>query len=96
MLRDFPHACDSLTLAALFELFQPIKPRAFSIASAAASGKLRILVAVIEYRTKLKEPRRGLCSNWLKRLQVGTKLRMWTRKGTFQLPKDVVSFIDLR
>ncbi|XP_058813460.1 NADPH-dependent diflavin oxidoreductase 1 [Topomyia yanbarensis] len=86
LLQDFPHACSALSLAALFELFQPIKPRAFSIASSAASGKLQILVAVIEYKTKLKQPRRGLCSNWLKRLQPGDSLRMWTRKGTFVLP----------
>lgn len=88
VLQDFPHASGALTLAALFELFQPIKPRAFSIASSAASGKLQILVAVIDYRTKLKEPRKGLCSNWLKRLQPGDSLRVWTRKGTFQLPAD--------
>lgn len=88
VLQDFPHATGALTMAALFELFQPIKPRAFSIASSAASGKLQILVAVIEYRTKLKEPRKGLCSNWLKRLQPGHTLRVWTRKGTFQLPTD--------
>ncbi|XP_062536018.1 NADPH-dependent diflavin oxidoreductase 1 [Armigeres subalbatus] len=88
VLQDFPHATEALTLASLFELFQPIKPRAFSIASSEASGKLQILVAVIEYHTKLKEPRKGLCSNWLKRLQPGEKLRVWTRKGTFQLPTD--------
>ncbi|XP_058465305.1 NADPH-dependent diflavin oxidoreductase 1 [Malaya genurostris] len=91
VLGDFPHACKALTLAALFELFQPIKPRAFSIASSAASGKLQILVAVIEYNTKLKQPRRGLCSNWLKRLQPGEALRMWTRGGTFILPADTIT-----
>ncbi|XP_065078561.1 NADPH-dependent diflavin oxidoreductase 1 [Ochlerotatus camptorhynchus] len=91
VLQDFPHAFGALTLAALFELFQPIKPRAFSIASSAASGKLQILVAVIEYRTKLVVPRRGLCSTWLKRLQPGDTLRVWTRKGTFQLPGDTTT-----
>ncbi|XP_055587326.1 NADPH-dependent diflavin oxidoreductase 1 [Uranotaenia lowii] len=88
VLKDFPHASKALTLPALFELFQPIKPRAFSIASSIGSGKLQILVAVIEYRTKLQEPRRGICSNWLKNLSVGCTIRMWTRGGTFQLPKD--------
>ncbi|XP_055617108.1 NADPH-dependent diflavin oxidoreductase 1 [Toxorhynchites rutilus septentrionalis] len=91
VLQDFRYACGALTLTALFELFQPIKPRAFSIASSAVTGKLQILVAVIEYRTKLKTPRRGLCSNWLKQLEPGTVLRMWTRKGTFQLPKDNIT-----
>ncbi|EGK96229.1 AGAP003889-PB [Anopheles gambiae str. PEST] len=88
VLLDFPHATKSLTLEALFELFQPIKPRAFSIASAMESGKLQILVAVIEYKTKLSVPRRGLCSHWLKDLQPGNMVNAWVRKSTFQLPAD--------
>ncbi|XP_053667571.1 NADPH-dependent diflavin oxidoreductase 1 [Anopheles marshallii] len=88
VLMDFPHATKCLTLEALFELFQPIKPRAFSIASAVESGKLQILVAIIEYRTKLSVPRRGLCSNWLKLLTPGRVVNAWVRKSTFQLPAD--------
>uniref|UniRef100_A0A182N6W8 NADPH-dependent diflavin oxidoreductase 1 n=1 Tax=Anopheles dirus TaxID=7168 RepID=A0A182N6W8_9DIPT len=88
VLQDFPHATKSLTPEALFELFQPMKPRAFSIASAVESGRLQILVAVIEYRTKLSVPRRGLCSHWLKRLQPGDVINAWVRKSTFQLPTD--------
>lgn len=94
VLLDFPHATKSLTLEALFELFQPIKPRAFSIASAVESGKLQILVAVIEYKTKLSVPRRGLCSHWLKDLQPGNMVNAWVRKSTFQLPADNVSSTD--
>ncbi|XP_052891599.1 NADPH-dependent diflavin oxidoreductase 1 [Anopheles moucheti] len=88
VLLDFPHATKCLTLEALFELFQPIKPRAFSIASAVESGKIQILVAIIEYRTKLSAPRRGLCSNWLKLLTPGCVVNAWVRKSTFQLPVD--------
>uniref|UniRef100_A0A182VQC2 NADPH-dependent diflavin oxidoreductase 1 n=1 Tax=Anopheles minimus TaxID=112268 RepID=A0A182VQC2_9DIPT len=88
VLQDFPHATKCLTLEALFELFQPMKPRAFSIASAVESGKLQILVAIIEYRTKLSIPRRGLCSNWLKQLTPGHVVNAWVRKSTFQLPTD--------
>lgn len=33
VLKDFPHACLNLKKEYLFELFQPIRPRAFSIAS---------------------------------------------------------------
>ena len=94
VLLDFPHATKSLTMEALFELFQPIKPRAFSIASAMESGKLQILVAVIEYKTKLSVPRRGLCSHWLKDLQPGNMVNAWVRKSTFQLPADNVSSTD--
>jgi sulfite reductase alpha subunit-like flavoprotein len=34
VLTDFPHATANLTLEYLFEIFSPIRPRAFSIASA--------------------------------------------------------------
>ncbi|XP_058055576.1 NADPH-dependent diflavin oxidoreductase 1 [Anopheles bellator] len=88
VLQDFPHATKCLSLEAMFELFQPIKPRAFSIASAAASNTIQILVAIIEYKTKLSVPRRGLCSHWLKQLKPGDVIGAWVRKSTFQLPAD--------
>uniref|UniRef100_A0A2M4CSH7 NADPH-dependent diflavin oxidoreductase 1 n=1 Tax=Anopheles darlingi TaxID=43151 RepID=A0A2M4CSH7_ANODA len=88
VLQDFPHATRALSLEAMFELFQPIKPRAFSIASAVASNTLQILVAVIEYKTKLSVPRRGLCSHWLRRLTPGDVIGAWVRKSTFELPAD--------
>ena len=28
-------------------------------------SRLQILVAVVQYQTRLREPRRGLCSSWL-------------------------------
>lgn len=34
-------------------------------------SRLQILVAVVQYQTRLKEPRRGLCSNWLASLDPG-------------------------
>lgn len=34
VLADFPHATANLSLEYLFEIFSPIRPRAFSIASA--------------------------------------------------------------
>jgi len=34
VLADFPHATAKLSLEYLFEIFSPIRPRAFSIASA--------------------------------------------------------------
>jgi sulfite reductase alpha subunit-like flavoprotein len=77
----------------LFEIFAPIKPRSFSIASSAKSKLLEVLVAVVEYKTIMKTPRKGLCSNWMKNLTVGDNILVWLRKGTFVLPKDQVSMI---
>lgn len=36
-----------------------------SLCPQAHPGRLQILVAVVQYQTRLKEPRRGLCSSWL-------------------------------
>lgn len=89
VLEDFPHATSKLTVDILFELFQPIKPRPFSIASSVLSNRLDLLVAVVEYQTRLKAPRKGLCSNWLKTLQKGDRVKVSIKKGTFTFPKDV-------
>lgn len=88
VLHDFPHATSALTIPVLFELFSIIQPRLFSIASSRKSNKLEILVAVVEYKLKLSEPRRGLCSNWLKDLQVGTTISVSFRKGTMKIPRQ--------
>lgn len=87
VLRDFPHATAALQLETLLELFSVIRPRSFSIASSIKSGRLELLVAVVEYKTILSEPRLGLCSNWLKGLEPGTVVYAWLKKGTMRLPE---------
>lgn len=88
LLYDFPHSTSQLTLPVLFELFQSIKARSFSIASCAESKRLDILVAVVEYKTMLTKKRKGLCSNWLKELKEGDSIRAVIKKGTFKFPED--------
>ena len=88
VLEDFRHATAKLTLQSLFEMFQPIKPRPFSIASSSLSGKLDILVAIVEYYTNMKAARKGLCSNWLKSLIAGDEVFLSIRKGTFTWSSD--------
>ncbi|KAJ9585199.1 hypothetical protein L9F63_003002, partial [Diploptera punctata] len=89
VLQDFPHATSNITLEYLFELLQPIRPRAFSIASSpqAHKGEIHILVAVVKYQTKLKVPRLGLCSNWLASLSPGIRIPISIRRGIFHFPK---------
>lgn len=87
-LIDFPHSTSQLTLPVLFELFQPIKPRSFSIASCHQSGTLDLLVAVVTYKTMISRPREGLCSNWLKNLSTGCRVRGVIKKGTFKFPQN--------
>lgn len=88
LLKDFPQATSQLQLETLMELFSVIRPRSFSIASSSKSGRLDLLVAVVEYKTILSEARLGLCSNWLKGLQPGSVVYAWLKKGTMRLPMD--------
>ncbi|KAM4850691.1 NADPH-dependent diflavin oxidoreductase 1 isoform X1 [Urocitellus parryii] len=67
VLCDFPHTAGAIPPDYLLDLIPQIRPRAFSIASSLLvhPRRLQILVAVVQYWTRLKEPRRGLCSSWL-------------------------------
>ncbi|XP_012283696.1 NADPH-dependent diflavin oxidoreductase 1 isoform X2 [Orussus abietinus] len=86
VLNDFPHTTSKLNVRLLFEIMSPIKPRAFSIASSmkATQSEVHVLVAVVKYKTKLLEPRLGLCSNWLASLTPGERVIFWIQKGTFK------------
>lgn len=88
VLSDFRHSTSQLNLPLLFEIFQSIKPRSFSIASCHQSGTLDLLVAVVTYKTMITRPREGLCSNWLRTLANGHKVRGVIKKGTFKFPDD--------
>ena len=88
VLRDFPHSTSKLNAQLLFEIFPLIKARSFSIASCWESNRLEILVGIVEYKTMLSKRRLGLCSNWLKAMSVGDRIRGVIKKGTFRLPKN--------
>ncbi|CAH2059075.1 unnamed protein product, partial [Iphiclides podalirius] len=91
VLHDFHKSASRLTIEVAFELFSTIKPRSFSVASGptrCGGSALQLLVAVVEYRTLLKEPRRGLASNWLASLAAGDTVYGWIKGGTFRFPDD--------
>lgn len=92
VLIDFPHTTPSIPADYLLELIPRIRPRAFSIASAmqAHPKKLQILMAVVQYKTKLHEVRRGLCSTWLAsiRPEDGQRVPLWVKKGSLKFPSD--------
>ncbi|KAG6455741.1 NADPH-dependent diflavin oxidoreductase 1 [Manduca sexta] len=96
VLHDFHKSASKLTIEILFELFPTIKPRSFSIASSALPSNghdIDLLVAVVEYRTKLKKPRLGLASNWLKDLKIGSLVYGWIKPGTFMFPGNDTPYI---
>lgn len=86
LFADFPHTTSKLNIKLLFEIMSPIKPRAFSIASSLriTKNEIHLLVAIVKYKTKLVEPRYGLCSNWLANLVKNDKIIFWIQKGTFK------------
>ncbi|XP_006498509.1 NADPH-dependent diflavin oxidoreductase 1 isoform X5 [Mus musculus] len=93
VLCDFPHTAGAIPPDYLLDLIPRIRPRAFSIASSllAHPRRLQILVAVVKYQTRLKEPRHGLCSSWLASLNPGqagpVRVPLWVRPGSLVFPK---------
>jgi sulfite reductase alpha subunit-like flavoprotein len=58
----------------IFELFPPLRPREFSIASASLAHprEVHLCIAVVDYKTKLRARRRGVCTSFLASLPIGT------------------------
>jgi len=58
----------------IFDLFPPLRPREFSIASTSQAHphEVHLCVAIVDYKTKLKARRRGVGTSFLASLPVGT------------------------
>ncbi|KAL5479059.1 TAH18_1 [Sanghuangporus weigelae] len=74
----------------IFDLFPPLRPRQFSIASSSLVHRkqVHLCVAIVRYRTKLKIPRRGVCSTYLAGLNPGDTLRIKIQKGFLSQPRS--------
>ncbi|KIK57477.1 hypothetical protein GYMLUDRAFT_229030 [Collybiopsis luxurians FD-317 M1] len=77
----------------VFDLFPPLRPRQFSIASSLKAylkhpRSIHLCVAMVKYKTKLKVPRQGVCSMYLSRLAPDQQLQIRILKGFIQLPVD--------
>ncbi|CAM1317777.1 NDOR1 (predicted) [Pycnogonum litorale] len=95
-LADFPSTTPHIPLDYIFDLIPFVQPRSFSIASSldASPGELHLLVAVVDYKTKLKESRRGLCSNWLASLHSDDRVPVKVRtSNSFIFPTSDVPVI---
>ncbi|KAL1436096.1 hypothetical protein MTO96_010844 [Rhipicephalus appendiculatus] len=67
VFADFPHTTANVPLAYLFDLIPPILPT----------------LAIVNFRTKLKRPRRGLCTTFLASLDPCNQPRCnnWHKEG---------------
>ncbi|KAG5324523.1 NDOR1 oxidoreductase, partial [Acromyrmex heyeri] len=90
VLTDFPHTTSKLNITLLFEIMSPIKPRPYSIASSLEDtpNRIQVLVAIVKFKTRLVEPRFGLCSKWLASLNNNDKVIFWLQKGTFRFDNN--------
>ncbi|XP_067949341.1 NADPH-dependent diflavin oxidoreductase 1-like [Watersipora subatra] len=90
VLTEFPNTTPYIPVNYILDLFPALQPRAFSIASAPQKGMaiIELLVAVVKYRTKLVEPRLGVCSNWLANMDssADNTVPVLTEKGTLRFP----------
>lgn len=49
-------------------------------------NKIQLAVALVSYKTRLKEPRRGICSHWLSTLPLSSRFAFTIERGTLRLP----------
>ncbi|KAM9063975.1 NADPH-dependent diflavin oxidoreductase 1 isoform X2 [Sarcophilus harrisii] len=93
VLGDFPHSAASIPPDYLLDLIPPIRPRAYSIASSllAHPFRVQIIVAVVQYQTRLRKPRQGLCTSWLASLDPSrepVRVPLWVRNSGLTFPSE--------
>ncbi|KAJ6570238.1 hypothetical protein DFH09DRAFT_1154431 [Mycena vulgaris] len=88
VISEFRHV--KIPIEYIFDVFPPMRPRQFSIASSVKRfpSQIHLCVAIVKYRTKLKVPRKGVCTTFLAALQQGDKVQIGLEKGLITLPAD--------
>lgn len=76
VLSEFRDTARRIPKEYVFDIFPPLRGREFSIASSVLvePKRVELCVAIVNYRTKLKIPRRDVCTTWLASLPLGTPL----------------------
>ena len=75
----------------LCEVVPWMKERQFSIASDpnylnCSPTRLQLAVAIVKYKTRLREPRCGVCTSWFANLPIGSEVPYRIAKGSLRLP----------
>ncbi len=86
VLRDFPAARPPLEM--LLDLFPRIRPRPYSIASAhfVTPRRLSLCIAHVQFTSRSKYHRVGLCSSFLARAEPGYRIALKVCPGSFKAP----------
>ncbi|KAH9451375.1 hypothetical protein Pst134EB_018846 [Puccinia striiformis f. sp. tritici] len=74
----------------IFDVFPPIRPCQFLISSSSKifPNQIHLLVAILNYRTRLSVPQKGLCTTWLAGLEIGTRIQIGISEGYVRFPSD--------
>ncbi|KII90191.1 hypothetical protein PLICRDRAFT_583078 [Plicaturopsis crispa FD-325 SS-3] len=88
VLAEFRSARGRIPRGYVFELVPGLRARAFSIAGAVSRhpGEVHLCVAIVQYKTRLKAPRRGVCTSYLADLKPGDTLTLGIQSGLIRLP----------
>lgn len=70
----------------LLECIPLIKPRLFSICNMPTKEFVELTVAVVEYKTAIRRLRKGLCTTWLKRKNVGDQIIISVQQNNLKIP----------
>lgn len=75
-----------IPLEYIFDLLPVVKPRIFSISSAPSSHSVDLTIAVVQYKTMIRRIRKGLCTSWVKTLDVGDEVLIKVNKNLLKFP----------
>lgn len=90
VMTDFINSSSAWPRQRLLDLLPCLQPRMYSIASYSGTrlNELQILYSVVDYKTRMKTPRFGVCTSYMRTLKAGQFLPCFVRSGVLKLPPD--------
>ncbi|KAI8893213.1 hypothetical protein BC833DRAFT_625093 [Globomyces pollinis-pini] len=86
VLQDFNSV--KLPIKYLPDVIGFMRTRAFSISSAPSihPKEIHLTAGIVKFKTRLAQPRLGVCTNWLAQIKIGDVIKFGIQRGTFRLP----------
>jgi sulfite reductase alpha subunit-like flavoprotein len=70
----------------IFDLFPFIRPRLFSISSPPSTHHVDLTIAIVQYKTVIRRIRKGLCTSWIKNLEIGDEIIIKVNHNSVKFP----------